>query len=425
MTVSLAFHILFAVAGMAMPLLMLIAGVLHHTTKDRIYDELARRWAKGTAILFAVGAVSGTVLSFELGLLWPGFMAKAGPMVGLPFSLEGFAFFLEAIFLGLYLYGRNRLSRGMHLLSAAIIALSGLASGVFVMAVNAWMQTPTGFTLGANGEFESIDPWGAFRSASFPTQASHMAFAAYSSVAAAVLGIHAFGLSRNPESLFHRRAAKIALGALAVSMPLQILSGDFSAKHLAEHQPIKLAAAEALFSTSQPASLSIGGWPDVEKRELKYAIEVPYALSILAFGDPNAEVLGLDNFDQYLWPNIPIMHVAFQIMVGCGFAMLALAGAGVLLAALKRDLWRNRWFLRACMAVGPLGLIAVEAGWVVTECGRQPWIIRGLLHVKDAVSPMPGLVWPFLAITVLYLFLGVVVLVMLRAHVFKVEEDAQ
>lgn len=420
MTVSLMFHIFFAVAGMAMPLLMLIAGIQHRRTGEAVYRELSQRWAKGTAILFAVGAVSGTVLSFELGLLWPTFMETAGPMVGLPFSLEGYAFFLEAIFLGLFLYGWDRISPRLHLFSAFMVALSGLMSGVFVMAVNAWMQTPTGFDVDAAGNFVNVDPWGPFLAPAFPHQALHMALAAYVSVAFCVLGIHAYALMRDPHSVFHTRAVQIALGVAIVTTPLQMLSGDLSAKHLAEHQPTKLAAAESLFETESGAALAIGGWPDVEARELKYAIEIPYALSVLAKADPTAEVQGLDAVPESEWPNIPLVHLSFQIMVGCGSAMFAVVLWGAFLWFRKKQPWSHAWFLKAAVLAGPLGLIAVQTGWIVTEVGRQPWIIRGIMRVEDAVTPMPGLAVPFFAFSVLYLFLGIVVIAMLRAHVFAV-----
>lgn len=426
MTVSLMFHIFFAVAGMAMPLLMLIAGILHAKTRRPIYRELSKKWAKGTAILFAVGAVSGTVLSFELGLLWPTFMEKAGPVVGLPFTLEGFAFFLEAIFLGLFLYGWDRLSERWHLFSAAVVAISGLTSGIFVMAVNAWMQTPTGFTIDAAGNFVDVDPWGPFLAPAFPTQALHMALAAYASVGFAVLGIHAVGLLKTPESAFHRAAAKIALGVSLVSLPLQIASGDLAAKHIAEHQPTKLAAAEALFETQTGAPLAIGGWPDVEAEELRYAIEVPYALSFLAHADPNAEVQGLEAVPKADWPNVPMVHVAFQIMVGAGFAMLALmAWAGLVWLRKKAPPLSDRRFLKAAVIASPLGLIALQAGWIVTEVGRQPWIIYGLMRVEEAVTPMPNLAVPFTVFTALYLLLGVVVIGLLRAHVFAADAEPE
>jgi cytochrome bd ubiquinol oxidase subunit I len=417
MAMSLAFHILFAVTGMAMPLLMVISEWRHQRTGDPVYLELAHRWAKGTAILFAVGAVSGTVLSFELGLLWPRFMEYAGPLIGMPFSLEGFAFFLEAIFLGLYLYGWKRLAPRIHLLCGVAVAISGLASGVFVVAVNSFMNTPDGLMF-EGGRVVRFDPWIAFFSASFPTQAVHTALASYASVAFAVLGIHAWRLRVDPSSHFHRRALEIALGVAIVSTPLQILSGDRSAKHLAEHQPAKLAAAEAVFQTTRGAGLSIGGWPDEEARTLRYAIEIPHALSILGKGDPDAEILGLDRVPREDWPPVAPVHVAFQVMVGCGMAMLGICALGGFLWW-KKKLFARR-FLTLAMAAGPLGLIALEAGWAVTEVGRQPWILRGVMRTADAVTPMPGLIVPFTTFTLLYGVLGVVVLLLLRAHVFSV-----
>lgn len=419
MAMSLGFHILFAVAGMAMPLLMLIAQWRHLRTGEAVFHELALRWAKGTAILFAVGAVSGTVLSFELGLLWPRFMQYAGPLIGMPFSLEGFAFFLEAIFLGLYLYGWKKLSPRVHLLCGSVVALSGLASGVFVVAVNAFMNTPSGIVLDAAGKVTDFDPYVAFFSASFPTQATHTALASYASVSFAVMAIHAWRLRADPGSVFHRKAFEISLLVAVISTPLQIASGDRSAKHLAEHQPAKLAAAEAVFHTTQGAPLSIGGWPDVEAGELKYALEIPKALSILGKGDPDAEIAGLDQVPREDWPNIPVVHLAFQLMVGCGTAMLGVCALAVFLWWRKK-LFDKR-FLFLTMAAGPLGLVALEAGWVVTEAGRQPWILRGLMRTADAVTPMPGLVVPFLAFSLLYFVLGTVVLVLLRAHVFAVK----
>jgi cytochrome d ubiquinol oxidase subunit I len=427
MAMSLAFHILFAIAGMAMPLLMLLAEWRHHRTGDPAALDLAKRWAKGTAILFAVGAVSGTVLSFELGLLWPEFMRHAGPLVGMPFSLEGFAFFLEAIFLGLYLYGWNKLSRTVHMWAGLGVAVSGLLSAVFVTAVNAWMNDPAGFRVDpATGELVDIDPWAAMFNDAFATQALHMSLAAYAAVSVAVLGIHAWALRRNPASALHQCAFRIALALALVSVPAQIVSGDLSAKYVAEHQPSKLAAAEALFESQNGAPLSIGGWPNLDTQTLDYAIEVPGGLSFLAFSDFDAYVQGLDQVPREDWPPLAVVHVAFQLMVGCGFAMLALVGVGALLWWLAQHgkssaPWVNRRYLLAAMLSAPLGLIAIEAGWVVTEVGRQPWIIRGVMRTADAVTPMPHLTTPFLLFTGLYVFLGVIVIVLLRNHVMDSE----
>jgi cytochrome d ubiquinol oxidase subunit I len=419
MAMSLAFHIIFAAIGIAMPLLMVIAEALFLRSGDEIYLSLAKRWAKGTAILFAVGAVSGTVLSFELGLLFPKFMGYAGAIIGMPFSLEGFAFFTEAIFLGIYLYGWDRISPPLHWLAGVIVAASGAASGIFVVIANAWMNTPTGFRL-VDGQMVDIDPIAAMMNPNAFAQTLHMILAAYAATGFAVAGIHAFMLRRNPHNRFHRIALGIALVVGGITGFLMPLSGDILAKAVARNQPIKLAAFEGQFETEKGAGLKIGGIPDEERRETNYAIEIPYALSILAYGDPNAEVKGLNDFPKDEHPPVAIVHFAFQIMVGCGMAMMAIA----LWSAWRW--WRNRkkdagkwldsnWFLRALIGATPLGFIAIETGWVVTEVGRQPWIIFGVMRTADSVTPMPGLVVPFITFTILYIFLAIVtVWLMLR-----------
>lgn len=417
MAISLGFHILFAVAGMAMPLLMVLAEARYLRSGEQVHRDLARRWAKGTAILFAVGAVSGTVLSFELGLLWPRFMEHAGPLIGMPFSLEGFAFFLESIALGIYLYGWDRVSPRMHLASGAVVAVSGLASGVFVVAVNSWMNTPQGFRLTEAGEFVDIDLWKAFFTPAFPTQAAHTAVSAYTSVGFAVLGIHAYRLLRDPTSVFHRAAIRVTLPVAVVAAVLQLVTGDLAAKHLADHQPAKLAAAEGLFTTQRGAPLALGGIPDEQTRRTDYAIHVPKALSVLAQGDPDAEVKGLDSVPEDEWPPVLMVHVAFQVMVGSGFALLFVAAWAVVNALRRRRIGENRRFLWALVGVGPLGLVAVEAGWMVTELGRQPWIIHGVMRTKDAVTPMPNLVISLAVTCGIYAFLGATVVVLLTRYV--------
>jgi cytochrome bd ubiquinol oxidase subunit I len=420
MAISLGFHILFAVAGMAMPLLMVLAEWRHLRTGERVYRELAERWSRGTAILFAVGAVSGTVLSFELGLLWPRFMAYAGPLIGMPFSLEGFAFFLEAIALGIYLYGWERVSPAVHLASGIVVAVSGLMSGVFVVAVNAWMNTPRGFRLDAAGLPVDVDLVSAFFTPAFPSQAAHMAVAAYTSVAFAVLGIHAFRLLRDPDSAFHRAAVKVVLPLAIVSAPLQALTGDVAAKQLHEHQPLKLAAAEALFHTQAGAPFLIGGWPDVDAKEVHAGVHVPKLLSVLATGKPDGVVRGLTDFPRQDWPPVPIVHVSFQVMIGCGTLLILVALWGGYLVVRRRIPEASPRFLRALALAGPLGLIALEAGWMVTEVGRQPFIIQGVMRVKDAVTPVPGLVVSLCVTTLIYLLLGVIVVLMLARHVMSV-----
>jgi cytochrome d ubiquinol oxidase subunit I len=422
MAMSLGFHIIFAAVGIGMPLLMVIAEGLWLRTRREVYITLAKRWAKGTAILFAVGAVSGTVLSFELGLLWPGFMAHAGPIIGMPFSLEGFAFFTEAIFLGIYLYGWKRVSPLFHWLAGVLVALSGALSGVFVVIANAWMNTPTGFRW-VNGQATDIDPVAAlFNPAAFQ-QTLHMTIAAYLATAAAVAGIHASMLLRDRRNPFHRAALGIALGVLVITALLQPISGHHSAQVVAETQPAKLAAMEGLFKTQRSAPLLVGGFPDADTQTTRLAVEIPGALSFLAHNDFGATVTGLDAFPRDEWPNPLIVHLAFDIMVGCGMALM---GAGLLAAFLA---WRTRalpdgkWMLRLLILVAPLGFVAIEAGWTVTEVGRQPWVIYGVLRTADAVTPMPGLVVPFVTFTLLYIFLAVVVVWLLLRQVAASPSD--
>ena len=417
MAMSLAFHIIFAVIGIAMPLLMVIAEGLWLRTREEVYLTLAKRWAKGTAIMFAVGAVSGTVLSFELGLLWPNFMAYAGPIIGMPFSLEGFAFFLEAIFLGLYLYGWDRIPKYAHWFAGVMVLLGGTLSGIFVVTANAWMNTPTGFSI-VNGEVTNVDPIAAMLNPSSFTQTLHMTIAAFLAVGFAVAGIHAYFLRRDPSNLFHRRAFAIALSVGGVFALLQPISGDLSAKKLAKHQPIKLAAMEAQWETERGAPLRIGGIPNEDTEETRYALEIPKALSFLAHSDFNAEIMGLKAVPREDRPPVAIVHFAFQIMVACGIVLIIAGVLGGWLAWKHKSLPDQRWYLRFVTLCTPLGFIAIEAGWTVTEVGRQPWIIYNYMRTAEAVTPMPNLVVPFIGFTVLYIFLSIIVVILLRRQIF-------
>jgi cytochrome d ubiquinol oxidase subunit I len=407
MAVSLAFHIIFAVIGIGMPVLMVLAERRWQRTRDPVYLDLAKRWARGTAILFAVGAVSGTVLSFELGLLWPRFMELAGPIIGMPFSLEGFAFFMEAIFLGIYLYGWEKVSPRAHLLAGVLVALSGVASGIFVVIANAWMNAPAGFTF-ANGTFTDIDPIRAMRTPAALPQTLHMTLAAYAATGLGVAGIHAFLLLKNPASAFHRAALTIGLLVGVPAAVLQPLSGDIAARYVARRQPVKLAAMEALYQTRAGAPITIGP-----------GIEIPYALSLLAFHDPHAVVQGLDAVPRDEWPNVALVHLSFDVMVALGTYMALVSLWAGWLALRKRDFAARRRFLWALAIAAPCGFLAVEAGWMVTELGRQPWVIFGILKTADAVTPMPGLVVPFTTVTLLYCALGVIVAKLLARQIVR------
>src|SRR2546425_2417791 len=418
MAMSLGFRIIFAMVGIAMPVLMVVAERRWQRTGDHIYLDLAHRWAKGTAILFAVGAVSGTVLSFELGLLWPAFMERAGAIIGMPFSLEGFAFFTEAVFLGVYLYGWQRVSPLIHWLSGVVVALSGIFSGIFVVTANAWMNSPAGFKI-VNGKIADIDPIAAMLNPASFHEVVHMTLAAFVATGFMVAAIHAFFLLRDRNNPFHRAALGLALAVACISMPLQILSGDISARAVARLQPAKLAAMEAHYRTKAGAPLVIGGIPQDQTMTTDYALEIPRGLSLLTAHDPNARVVGLEEFPRDQWPNVRVVHWAFDIMVGSGMLMLALTLLAGVLWMKRRLLPDKRWLLRGLVASGPLGFLAIETGWAVTEAGRQPWIIYGVMRTHEAVTPMPGLAVPFVIFTAVYFFLAIVVVYLLRRQFFE------
>ena len=412
MGLSLAFHIVFATAGIGMPVLMAIAEGLHLRRSNPVYLELAHRWAKGTAILFAVGAVSGTVLSFELGLLWPKFMEHAGAIIGMPFSLEGFAFFTEAIFLGLFLYGWNRIPPLAHWLAGVVVGISGILSGIFVVTANAWMNTPAGFEL-INGQMHNIDPIAAMLNPAALHEVIHMTLGAFVATGFLVAGIHAFFLLRDRTSDFHRAAFRIGAAVACISIPLQILAGDLAARRVAKLQPVKLAAMEAHFDTQRGAPLIVGGIVDQRAGRTKYALKIPGGLSLLVDHSLTTEVPGLDRVPREHWPNVAAVHWSFDVMVGSGMIMLLVAiWAG--LQAWRKRLFESGWLLRMFVITAPLGFIAIEAGWFVTEFGRQPWIIYGIMRTAEAVSPMPNLVIPFTLFTAVYLFLSVVLVFLLR-----------
>ena len=416
MAMSLGFHIVFAAIGIAMPVMMAIAEWRWLRTKDPISLELAKRWARGTAILFAIGAVSGTVLSFELGLLWPGFMSWAGQIIGLMFALEGFAFFAEAIFLGVYLHGWDRVGPQAHFLAGCLVAISGVASAIFVVTANAWMNTPRGFDL-VSGMAINIDPISAMKNPAAFGQCHHMILAAFAATGFAVAGIHSVLLLRDQTNLFHQRALEIALLVGGIPAILLPFSGDFVTREVARDQPAKLAAFEALLRTQQGAPLTIGGIPDSDGETMRYAIEVPKALSFLLYFDGDATVTGLDAFARNERPPVGVVHVAFQVMVVAGMTMMAVALWATWRWWKHRPLAESRWLLRAIVLSSPLGFLAVEAGWVVTEVGRQPWIIYGVMRTSEALTPMPGLAVPLVLFTVLYLFLAAVVVWLMAGHI--------
>ncbi|MBI1354104.1 MAG: cytochrome ubiquinol oxidase subunit I [Acidobacteria bacterium] len=413
MALTLGWHIVTACLGVGMPVLLLYAEWRANRDGGEAWRVLARRWAKAFAVVFAVGAVSGTVLSFEMGVLWPELMGVFGAVIGLPFTLEAFAFFLEAIFIGIYLYGWDRLSPRVHWWSGVPIALSGFASAWFVVTANAWMNAPRGFTL-EGGVVTDVDPLAAMFNPATGAQTSHMLVAAYMVTGFVVASYYAWARLRGEETPYHRRAMGVAFAVGAVLAPVQGFVGDWAATTVARTQPVKLAAMEGQFETETAAPLRIGGLPNEAERTTRFALEIPSMLSVLAYHDPQAEVKGLNDFPEQDWPPVAVAHLAFQIMVGLGTGLIALAVWGAWALGRRGELPRGRAFLWSVAAAGPASVIALEAGWVVTEVGRQPWIAYGVLRTADAVTQAPGLVWLLLAAVVLYAALTAGLLSVLR-----------
>lgn len=421
MAVSLGFHIVFACIGMTMPVLMAFSEWRWLKTGKQVYLDITKAWSKGVAIFFAVGAVSGTVLSFELGLLWPEFMKHAGAIIGMPFSWEGTAFFIEAIALGIFLYGWDRLNKWVHWASGIIVSVSGVLSGIFVVSANAWMNSPAGFDW-VDGKAINIDPVKAMFNDAWLSQAIHMVLAAFVSTAFAVAGVHAFLLLKNRKRLFHQQAVKTALIFGSIAALLQPISGDFSAKDVAKRQPAKLAALEALYKTSKPADLVIGGLPNDQEERVDYAIHIPKGLSFLATGNVDAEVQGLDKIPKEDRPPVLITHLSFQLMVIIGFFLAFVSLLYLILSIKWRHVLMRRWWLSVVAFATPLGFLAVEAGWTVTETGRQPWIIYGVMRTKDAVSSMPGLRYSFFVVSIVYLLLSFIIIGLMRRQINTIHE---
>ncbi|GAC1406871.1 MAG: cytochrome ubiquinol oxidase subunit I [Candidatus Velthaea sp.] len=406
---SLAFHIVFAALGVGLPLLVFAAEGMWLRTHDRAYYDLARAWTKGMAILFAVGAVSGTILSFELGLLWPGFMKYAGGIIGLPFSLEGFAFFIEAIFIGLYLYGWERLSPRAHWLTALPIAISGPVSAAFITMANAWMQMPTGFRL-SDGRVTDVQPLVAMFSKPWLTEVVHATLAAYVLTGFSVAAVCAFAWLRGDRRAQVIAGIRVAMTMAALAIPVQMIVGDVVARFDAENEPSKFAAMEAVYHTQRGAPITLGGL--ALNDHVVGGIEIPKALSLLVALDPNAEVTGFDKIAADDRPPVAVTHLSFDAMVGSASLLALVALVWFVSVVRKRVL--HTWLAVAIALCAPLSVVAIEAGWFVTEFGRQPWVARGLLRTSDAVTIAPGVDLQFYGFSIIYLVLAVMTWWLLR-----------
>jgi cytochrome d ubiquinol oxidase subunit I len=415
MAFTLGFHIVLVPFGVAFTFLMLVANYRGLRRDDPTALELAQRWSKVSAVLFAVGAVSGTVLSFELGLLWPGLMGKFGAAYGLPFGAEGIFFFVEAIFVAIYVYGWKRLSPWAHFWSGVPVTLAGLGGTASVVAANSWMNQPAGVTM-RGGAVVDVNPWQVFFNPAFWYEALHMFLAAYVVAGFVVAGVYAAGMLKGRRDEHHRLGFLIAFTTAAIAIPMQIVMGDVAAREVFHNEPAKFAAIEALPKTSTHVPETLGGV--LVDGRVRFGVDIPNGASMLAGYRPSTRIQGLDAVPPQVRPAprlVNTVHLAFDVMVGTGFALLALAAWFAFAWWRRRDLPRSPWFLRACAVAGVVSVVSLESGWVVTEVGRQPWTVRGLLLTRDAVITA-GNVWAFfVGALVIYAAVGVGAVLVLRA----------
>jgi cytochrome d ubiquinol oxidase subunit I len=402
---SLAVHIPLVCFGLAFPTLVLFTEWRHLRTGDEVYRTLARRWSRVMLTLFAFGVVTGTILSFEFGLLWPAFMSSFGSVFGLGFALEGFSFFVEAIFVGIYAYTWDRLRPRAHFLTGIPIAISGVTGSLFVISVNGWMNHPMGFRV-VRGTVTDVHPWHAlFGNPYFWHEFFHMYFAGFIVTGFILAGAYAWQMLHGRTGRYERTALAIPLAVAALAAPAQVIVGDWAARDVAKDQPVKLAAMEGLAHTTDGASEHVLGWYDGHK--VVDGIGIPDLLSILAFHRPHATVVGLDSVPADDRPPVNVVRIAFQTMVGIGTALAALGVLYLYVRTRKRRLPQSRWFYWAVVAAGPASLVALIAGWITTEVGRQPWIVYGYMKTAQAVTGAGGI--PVGYGTVCLVYLGLVV----------------
>jgi cytochrome d ubiquinol oxidase subunit I len=412
MAFSLGWHIILACFGVAFPAMIFVVHRRGVVNGDPVALELAKRWAKVSAVLFAIGAVSGTVLSFEMGLLWPGLMGRFGDVLGLPFAFEGLSFFVEAIFLGIYLYGWGRLPPRIHLWTLLPMMAAGVVGTFCVLSVNAWMNNPTGFRLD-NGEVVDVDPWAAMFNDGVWLMFAHQWVAAFMVVGFTVSGVYAAGLLRGRRDQHHLLGFRVPFVFATVAAVAQPLIGHVLGLRVAESQPVKLAAFELAETTEQPAPLRLGGV--LVDGEVRYSIDIPAIGSLIARNSFDKPVVGLDRFPADQHPPVNLTHWAFQSMVAIG-TLLALAVIVFWVARWRhRDLLERRWFLRCATVAGPLAILALEAGWVATEVGRQPWVVWQVMRTEDAATDNPWIWWSLAGTVMVYVGMTVGAYVVLRS----------
>lgn len=412
---TLSFHILFATLGVGVPLMILIAQYVGYKKNDEHYTLMARRWARGFTITVAVGVVTGTIIGLQLSLLWPQFMELAGQIIALPLFMETFAFFFEAIFLGIYLYTWDRFKNPkLHMLLLIPVAIGASMSAVFITIVNAFMNAPRGFDL-VNGELINIQPILAMFTPAMPTKIGHVLTSSFMTVAFILAAIAAYKLLKGEDHVYHKKALYLMMKLGIIFSIATAVVGDFSAKYLAEYQPEKLAAAEWHFETEEGADLIFFGVLNGE--EVNYEIRIPKVLSFLASNNFNAEVTGLDAFPEDERPPL-ITHYFFDIMVSIGVLMIFLSIAFVVGKGRNWHWIESRWFRWLIVLSGPLAFVAIEAGWWLAEMGRQPWILYGIMRTEQGATTATGVEWLFIVFGVVYFVLGVGSIVVLR-RMFK------
>jgi cytochrome d ubiquinol oxidase subunit I len=414
MAFTLGFHIILACIGVAFPAIILIANYIGLKRSDEVALELARRWSKVAAVTFVVGAVTGTVLSFEMGLLWPEFMRRFGDVFGLPFALEGIFFFTEAIFIAIYIFGWKRLRPWVHFWTGIPVVLAGLGGAWSVVAANSWMNQPDGFKLAADGSVTDVNALDAFFNGAVAYEAPHMILAAYIVTGFLVASVYAVGMLRGRRDRHHRLGLLIPFTVAAIATPIQFAVGDTAARSIAKDQPIKFAAMECVQETATHVTEYIYG--RCTEDGVKGGIGIPGFDSFLVGFSTDTEVIGLDTVPpEDRPPANTMLHWAFDTMVGICCALIAL-GAWLLSSWWrKRDMPQTRWFLRATAVSGLAAIVALECGWIVTEVGRQPWIVYEIMRTEDAVTQADGVWVSLAAVVVLYTLLGIATVVVLRA----------
>lgn len=413
MALSLGFHIVLACFGVAFPAMIFLVHRRGIVRNDPIALRLARRWSKVAGLLFAVGAVSGTVLSFEMGVLWPGLMGRFGDVIGLPFAIEGLSFFIEAIFMGIYLYGWDRLPPRVHLSMIIPLAVSGVVGTFCVTAVNAWMNNPTGFAM-RDGVVTDVHPWQAMFNDGVWLEFLHMWVGAFMLVGLVVSGVYAAGMLRGRRDALHRLGFTVPFTVASVATLVQPLLGHVLGLQVGARQPAKLAAFELNPTTEPgPAPLKIGGF--LIDGQVHWAIPIPKIGSITSRNSWNASVPGLDIVPMSDQPPANITHLSFQLMIGIGTLLAAVVVLFWLARRRGRDPLTNRWFLRFSVIAGPLAIVALESGWTATEVGRQPWTVWQVLRTSDAASLSSGLWWSYSAVLVVYLVMSVGITIVLRS----------